>query len=77
MIFLFHIIPRAKIIMSKHRIDTRFDTLAHKVGDTLVTLYVHPLFFLSTKVFINIHGYANEKIFISDDWMKKLIKLNH
>ena len=53
-----------------------FDTLEHMVGETLVILYVHPLIFLRffyfiTKVFINIHEYANEIIFIFDHWMKK------
>ena len=65
MINIFHIIPNGKSTMSKHR----FDTLEHMVGETLVILYVHPLFFLRffsffTNVFINIHEYANEIIFI-------------
>ena len=38
--------------MSKHRIDTRVDTLDYMVGETLVILYVHPLIFL--KNFINV-----------------------
>ena len=55
--------------MSKHLIGTRFYTLVHMVGETLVILYVHPLIFskifsLITKVFINIHEYANGIIFI-------------
>ena len=32
--------------MSKHLIGTRFDTLKHMVGETLVILYVHPFIFL-------------------------------
>ena len=52
------------------------------VGEIFVNLYVHPLnfskiFSLITKLFINIHEYANEIIFIKDHWMKELIKLNH
>ena len=60
MINIFHIIPYGKSTMSKHRTSTRFDTLEHMVGETLVILYVHPLIFLRffsliTKVFINIY----------------------
>ena len=55
--------------MSKHLIGTKFDTLEHMVGETLIILYVHPLFFSQifsfiTKVLINIHEYAYEIIFI-------------
>ena len=68
MINIFHIIPYGKSTMSKHWIGTRFDTLEHMVGETYFILYVHPLiflrFFLSLQVFINIHEYANEIIFI-------------
>ena len=62
MINIFHIIPYGKSTMFKHYIGTRFDTLEHKVGETLVTIYVHPLiilrFFLSllkfSLIFMNI-----------------------
>ena len=69
MIFFFHIIPYGKSTMSKHWIGTRIDTLEHMVGETFVILYVNPfifLFFFSfiTKVFINIHKFENEIIFI-------------
>ena len=82
MINIFHIILYGKSTMSKHLIDTRFDTLEHMVGKALVILYVHPLIFLIffsliTKVFINIHKYANEIIYIYDHRMKEFIKLNH
>ena len=46
MINIFHIISNGKSTMSKHWIGTRFDTLEHMVGETLVILYVHPLIFL-------------------------------
>ena len=69
MINILHIIPYGKSTMSKHWIGTRFDTLEHMVGEMFVILYVHPLIFLRffsfiTKVFINIHEYAKEIIFI-------------
>ena len=69
MINIFHIIPYGKSTMSKHLIGTRFDTLEHMVGEIFVILYVHPLIFLRffsiiTKLFINIHEYANEIILI-------------
>ena len=65
MMNIFHNIPYGKSTMSKHWIGTRFDTLEHMVGETFVILNVHPLIFLRffsfiTKVFINIHEYANE-----------------
>ena len=45
-----------------------FDTLEHMVGEIFVNLYVNPLIFhffsFITKVFTNIHEYANEIIFI-------------
>ena len=46
MINIFHIIPYGNSTMSKHWIATRFDTLEHMVGETLVILHVHPLIFL-------------------------------
>ena len=46
MINIFYIIPYGKSTMSKHLIGTRFDTLEHMVGETLVILYVHPFIFL-------------------------------
>ena len=69
MLIFFQIIPHDKSTMSKHCIGTRFNTLEHMVGEPLVILYVHPLIFLRffsliTKVFINLHDYANEIIFI-------------
>ena len=50
-------------------VGTRFDTLEHMEGEIFVILYVHPLIFSKifsfiTKVFINIHEYANGIIFI-------------
>ena len=45
MINIFHIIPNGKSTKSKHWIGTRFDRLEHMVGETLVILYVYPLFF--------------------------------
>ena len=45
MINIFHIIPYIKSTMAKHKIGTRFDTLEHMVGETLVVLYVHTLIF--------------------------------
>ena len=46
MINIFYSIPYGKSTMSKHLIGTRFDTLEHMVGETLVILYVHPFIFL-------------------------------
>ena len=53
--------------MSKHLIGTRFDTQEHVVGETLVillSLNFSLMFSLITKVFIYMHEYANEIIFI-------------
>ena len=54
--------------MSKFLIGTRFDTLEHMVGEIFVilctSLYFSKIFSFITKVFINIHEYANEIIFI-------------
>ena len=65
----FFILYFGKSTMSKHSIGARFDTLEHMVGVIFVILYVHLLIFLRffsfiTKVFNNIHEYANEIIFI-------------
>ena len=68
--YFFHFIPYGKSTTSKHCYGTRFDSLEHMVGETLVNLYVHPLiflrFFLSLLKFslLNIHKYVNEIIFI-------------
>ena len=64
----FHIIPYGKSTMSKHRIGTRFDTLGHKEVNIChficTSLNFSKIFSFITKVFINIHEYANELIFI-------------
>ena len=46
MINIFHIVLYGKSTMSKHWIDTKFNTQEHMVGETFVILYEHPLFFL-------------------------------
>ena len=46
MINIFHIIPYDKSTISKLWNGTRFDTLEHMVGETIVILYVYPLIFL-------------------------------
>ena len=50
-------------------ISTRFDTLEHMVGETFIfflctSLNFSKIFCLITKVFITIHEYANEILFI-------------
>ena len=69
MINIFHIIPYGKSTMSKHLIGTRFDTLEHMLGGNIchficTSLNFSKIFSLITKLFINIHEYAIEIIFI-------------
>ena len=65
MINIFHIIPYGKSTMSKHLIGTRFDTLEHIAGETLVILYVHPLIEISCSVELSMNYFYNIRAWTS------------